>query len=211
MVRDISTGGAGVSYEAIIEALGYEPYDKEANWSTDTSSFISHVKTINGQSIVGTGNIDISTGEYVTQQAIINALGYLPYNADLNVKGFISTDWEIQYALGYRPLGDSSVKTINGQQLVGTGNIEIATGIQGVKTLNGTSLEGTGNIELKNILRDYDISTALGYVPYNKEANWANDTSAFLESSDLPDSLSYFTYDASADALKCTKPLYSTG
>lgn len=68
--------------------------------------YINQIKTINNQSLIGTGNIEIETG------------------------GTIDAYSKVESDERFQPKGNylTNIKTINGQSLSGTGNIEISTG-----------------------------------------------------------------------------------
>lgn len=230
-------GSADITYEAVVEALGYEPYDKETNWADDTSAFITQIKTINNQSLKGTGNITIDAS--VNYAAIVAALGYVPYNGTTNPNRFLVNDDDVIRVLGYTPYNKSAnwatdtstfitqVKTINNQSIVGSGNIDISTVIteddvldalgytpydkrkywnqdtsvfvkyQYMRTINHVPLTGSSvDISATELVTYNDILEILGYTPYNKAANWTNDTSVFLKTrTDIVSKIGYEPYD----------------
>ena len=144
---------------------------------TNDSGFLTEhqpLKTVNGESLVGTGNITIEgfSGDYndLTNKPVIPTK-----TSELtNDSGFLTE---------HQPL-----KTVNGESLVGTGNITIEgfsgdyndltnkptiptktseltndsgflTEHQPLKTINGESLVGTGNIEISGFSGSYNDLT----------------------------------------------------
>ena len=113
----------------------------------DTLVSGSNIKTINSQSLLGSGNIEI---EGVTDYSLLNnkpSINNVPLlgNKDLN-------ELSIQPKL----TSGSNIKTINGQSILGNGNIEIEAGVADYndlinkptfKTINGQSVLGSGNIQ----------------------------------------------------------------
>lgn len=103
------------------------------------------LKTINGQSLTGTGNIEVQ--DPLTFDNTPTAGSSNPVTSD---GVFISLNTK-QNTL----TSGTNIKTINGQSILGPGNIEIdstpATPTT-LKTINGESLTGTGNINLQTPL-----------------------------------------------------------
>ena len=107
----------------------------------------TNIKTINSQTLLGSGNIEI---ERVADYSSLNNIPsinnvLLLGNKDLN-------DFSIQPKL----ISGSNIKTINSQSILGNGNIEIEGGVTDYdnlinkptfKTVNGQSVLGSGNIQ----------------------------------------------------------------
>lgn len=136
-----------------------------------------NIKTVNGEDILGEGDIKIEAGEknwYGTEEEF-NELGEYDYETSYHIDGDIS----------YNELADRpTFKTINGEGIIGSGDIEIKGGIdegkvkeivegyeyqneagvkqiiedenlqpklingENIKTVNGEDILGEGNIEI---------------------------------------------------------------
>lgn len=161
----------------------------------------TNIKTINSQSLLGSGNIEI---EGVTDYSSLNnkpSINNVPLlgNKDLN-------ELSIQQKL----ISGSNIKTINSQSILGNGNLEIEAGVADYndlinkptfKTINGQSVLGSGNIqsagsitnspdnitieEVNSVLRLKDLSNSsfkYGYkhiyeditITRSDVASWAN-------------------------------------
>ena len=163
------------------------------------------LKTINGESIVGEGNIEIGGGSgtqvqsdwaetntesvsYIKNKPTLSIVATSGSFNDLLDKPVIPTKTseltnDSGFLTEYQPL-----KTINGESIVGTGNIEISgfsgdyndltnkptiptktseltndsgflTEYQPLKTINGESIVGTGNIEISGFSGSYNDLT----------------------------------------------------
>lgn len=104
------------------------------------------IKTIEGQSILGNGNIDITKSDV--------GLGNVDNTSDLNKP--IST--ATQTALNAKQdtlVSGTNIKTINSTSLVGSGNVAVqSTLVSGtnIKTINSTSLLGSGDVAVQSTL-----------------------------------------------------------
>lgn len=100
----------------------------------------TNIKTIEGQSILGSGNIDITKSDV--------GLGNVDNTSDLNKP--IST--ATQTALNAKQdtlVSGTNIKTVNSTSLLGSGNVAVqSTLVSGtnIKTINSTSLLGSGDI-----------------------------------------------------------------
>ena len=144
----------------VTTALGFSPYNASNPSGYITSAALSpyltsataastyqtalvsgtSIKTINGNSVLGSGDITI-TASSVTNAAVISALGFTPYNAT-NPSGFTSNTGTVTSVAG--------TGTVSGLTLSGT------VTASGNLTLGGTLSLTSGN-----------VTTALGYTPYN--------------------------------------------
>lgn len=110
------------------------------------------VKTIGGQSIYGSGDIDnakyMDSGDQ--HNVVINSTGMtvtdnVNYTANIidasGIKYITSVDTNGKYYLR-----EDNVKTVNGSSIYGSGDISVTPTL---KTVNSTSLTGDGNIYLK--------------------------------------------------------------
>lgn len=106
----------------------------------------TNIKTIEGQSILGSGNIDITKSDV--------GLGNVDNTSDLNKP--IST--ATQTALNAKQdtlVSGTNIKTINSTSLVGSGNVAVQdTLVSGtnIKTVNSTSLLGSGDVAVQATL-----------------------------------------------------------
>ena len=84
--------------------------------------------------------------------------------------------------------GDLKIKTVNGNDMLGEGNIEIKGGVETVngetgdvkiKTVNGNDMLGEGNIEIKAGLKYFELSEASRKEAYEEIANHWDDNSGY--------------------------------
>lgn len=112
-------------------------------------------KTINGESIIGSGNIEVLTEE---QLKTINGDSLV---GDDDIKMLVEGDFKTvneESIIGtgnISTLKSADFKTINGEPLVGYGDIKMLVE-DDFKTINNESIVGEGNVEL---LRSIDIKT----------------------------------------------------
>ena len=122
-------------------------------------------KTINGESIIGSGNIDLLVDEdlkTINNESLI--ITEETPEDERNIKMLVESDFKTINEESIVGNGDISTleeedfKTINGESIVGFGDIDIL--VEGdFKTINDESIVGSGNIEL---LRSIDIMTING-------------------------------------------------
>lgn len=150
-----------------------------------------NVKTINNQSIIGSGNIEIEggssewgliTGTLSNQTDLQNALNTKANTNDIPTKtsdlnndsGFITSSYHDSTKQDTLVSG-TNIKTINNQSLLGNGNIEIESGVPDVVIrpyLSGYSYE-EGSI----VIKDDVLYQAVQDIPYDEEFNpnhWSN-------------------------------------
>jgi hypothetical protein len=103
------------------------------------------IKTVNGTSVLGSGNIQIDGG-------------VVSFNTRTGAITLGSSD--VTTALGYTPqptlVSGTSIKTVNGNSVLGSGDIVIAGGVTSFNTRTGDIILGSS-----------DVTTALGFTPYN--------------------------------------------
>lgn len=84
--------------------------------------------------------------------------------------------------------GDLTLKTVNGNELLGEGNIEITAGVESVngetgavkiKSVNGQSLVGDGDVEIKAGLKYFDLTADKAKEAYDEVANHWDDKSGY--------------------------------
>lgn len=150
--------------KALEQAVNYADYNKDKKESDDRLTDILgdvekikkdvenidetvlrdiKLKTINGESIKGEGNIEISGGSGTSYQAGTN----------ITIQGNVISAPNVATK---EELNNLPLKTINGQTIKGSGNIDVKADID-LKTVNGQSLKGTGNIST-----DIDLKTING-------------------------------------------------
>lgn len=145
-IPNASTGGYGVTRlnssisststaESATPSAVKAAYDL-ANSKQDTLISGTNIKTINGQSIVGSGNLIIeggSGGNYVEKERLGDTeVAYIQgFNTGNNVYGLPDTvaNGDADDYLVSR----NTLKTINGESILGSGDIEISGGASGVK------------------------------------------------------------------------------
>lgn len=137
-------------YDSAISTLNDSVNTLETNIQTKQDKLVSgtNIKTINNESILGSGNIEVKGKEHVS-------LTYaeweaLPYDEQMSDKVYLIKDAENVYQA---PLvSGTNIKTINGNSILGEGNIEI---------------QGGGTSEHQNITQaEYDALT-----PEQKQAD----------------------------------------
>ena len=153
-----------------------------------TKDYISEteLKTINGQSLIGSGNIEIEGGtdfdpavledyatkEWVEEQGFLTEVpaDYVT-ESELSDKNYATQTWvEEQGFLTEVPsdyVTETELKTINGQSLIGSGNIEIEGGTGGgasftdITQAEYDALVASGDIEENTV---YNITDAIPIV-----------------------------------------------
>jgi hypothetical protein len=118
----------------------------------------TNIKTVNGNSVLGSGNIQIDGG-------------VVSFNTRTGAITLGSSD--VTIALGYTPqptlVSGTSIKTVNGNSVLGSGDIVIAGGVTSFNTRTGDITLGSS-----------DVTTALGFTPYS-----ATNPSGYITSSAL--------------------------
>lgn len=112
---------------------------------------IKNVKTVNNNSLVGTGNVSVGTITGITMNG-----------SSKGTSGVVD--------LGTVITSHQSIKTVNNNTLTGTGNVSVGT-ITGI-TMNGTSKGTSGVVDLGTVITSHqDISGKLDKTTYewNKE------------------------------------------
>lgn len=140
--KGLVTSASVVGSADIISALGYTPYN-----STNPSNYIS----LGALSATSPLSYNSLTGAFSISQSTTSSNGYLS-----------STDWNTfnnkQNALGYTPVPNTRNLTINGTtyDLSADRSWTIAGGVTSFNTRTGAITLTSG-----------DVTTALGYTPYN--------------------------------------------
>lgn len=84
--------------------------------------------------------------------------------------------------------GDVKIKTVNGQSLMGEGDVPVDVGVETLngqkgaltlKTVNGNELTGDGNIEIQAGLKYFELSEASRKEAYDEIANHWDDNSGY--------------------------------
>jgi hypothetical protein len=117
--------------------------------------------------MVGLGNVENKSSATIrgelTSANVTTALGFTPYNAT-NPSGYITSSALTPYlttasaASTYQTIlvSGTSIKTVNGQNVLGSGNIQIDGGVTSFNTRTGAITLSSG-----------DVTGALGFTPYN--------------------------------------------
>jgi hypothetical protein len=116
---------------------------------------------------LGLGNVENKTAATIlgelSSSNVTTALGFTPYNAT-NPTGFITSSALAPYLTSatadstYQTIlvSGTSIKTVNGQSVLGSGNIQIDGGVTSFNTRTGAVTLSSG-----------DVTGALGFTPYN--------------------------------------------
>ena len=124
-------------------------------------------KTINGESIIGSGDIKLLTHKElktINEESLI-ITDNTPED-EQNIKMLVEEDFKTINEERIVGEGDISIldekdfKTINGESIVGSGNIELLRSID-IMTINGESIIGSGNIVIDTLTED-DFKTING-------------------------------------------------
>lgn len=181
------TSYTGITSGDVVTALGFEPAS-ETDMSNKQDTLVSgeNIKTINGQNILGAGDIVISGGTGGTSYSAGTNIDIT--NDTISVTGITSytgiTSGDVVTALGFTPassndlsnkqdtlVSGTNIKTINGQDILGSGNIVISGGTGGTSYSAGTNIDITNDTISVTGITSYtgitknDVTTALGFTP----------------------------------------------
>lgn len=143
----------------------YEIVDSTARSSIsskqDTLVSGTNIKTVNNNSLLGSGNINISGGENnVIESISVNSTPQTVTNKNVNITVPTATS-DLTNDSNF--VASSNLKTINNNSLVGSGDITVQdTLVSGtnIKTINNESLLGSGNIEIAGMYLGDDTDPA---------------------------------------------------
>jgi hypothetical protein len=128
---EISASAAGASWGAITGTLSSQTDLQNAlNAKQNTLVSGTSIKTLEGQSLLGSGNIDLSKSDV--------GLGNVDNTADVDKPVSTAT----QTALNAKQatlVSGTNIKTIEGQSLLGSGNIDLAKADVGLGNVDNTS------------------------------------------------------------------------
>jgi hypothetical protein len=128
---EISASAAGASWGAITGTLSSQTDLQNAlNAKQNTLVSGTNIKTLEGQSLLGSGNIDLSKSDV--------GLGNVDNTADADKPVSTAT----QTALNAKQatlVSGTNIKTIEGQSLLGSGNIDLAKADVGLGNVDNTS------------------------------------------------------------------------
>jgi len=151
------------------ETLNSITQEEVLNWNSayswgDHSSegYLKNIKTINGKSLKGIGNIEIESGEYQGAEGIIvegnnikpkygiqsNTIAegndprfHTHDNKDIlnSITNNYLNNWNSAYSWGNHATQGylKNIKTVNGQSLIGSGDVEIDTFVEATPEING--------------------------------------------------------------------------
>ena len=154
------------------------------------------IKTINHQSLIGTGNIDISGGS-ITVDSALSTTSTNPVqnkvitNALRTISGntYTKTEADAKFI--------SQIKTINNQSLIGTGNIDIGSGgtIDVDDTLSSSSTNPVQNRVITNALNG-KLNTTAYTAPVQSDWNATSGLAAINNKPTIPSKTSDLNNDA---------------
>ena len=131
----------------------------------------TNIKTINGSSVLGSGDLTISGGvtSVTGTSPVVSSGGTTPAismpAATNAVSGYLtSTDWDTFNNKQAALVSGINIKTINGNTLLGSSDIAVQpTLVSGtnIKTINGNSVLGSGNLVISGGVTGVTASTPL--------------------------------------------------
>lgn len=149
-----------------VKIYSKEQTDDALRLKQDTLVSGTNIKTVNGNSLIGSGDIQISA------QASVKTLA----NQSLQGEGNVTLD---DIGAQAKLTSGTDIKTINSESVLGSGNITVQpTLVSGtnIKTINGSSILGGG---------DLSISGDINFV----ECKLADDTSTFTDVRDIANAI----------------------
>ena len=148
------------SKDIVIPAgLGNNPgviYDVAGVKSLNGETGDVKIKTVNGQSLMGEGDVPVDVGVETLNGQKGNLKIKSVNGAEMLGEGNVVIDTGVESLNGQK--GALTLKTVNGAEMLGEGNVAIDTGVESLngqkgaltlKTVNGNELTGDGNIEIK--------------------------------------------------------------
>ena len=193
VISDLDTirSGAALGATALQEVPDtYALKSEIPDISTKQDKLVSgtNIKSINGSSLLGAGNMELATKEELnSKQDVITDLDTIRSGAALGATALQSVP--STYALKSEIpdittkqdvlVSGENIKTVNGTSLLGSGNIEVAANVDlsgyatkeelnakqdtlvsgtNIKTINGTSLLGSGDITIEGGSGNVDLS-----------------------------------------------------
>ena len=114
------------------------------------------IKTVNGNELLGEGNIEIKGGVETVNGETGDVKIKTVNGQSLMGEGDVPVDVGVETLNGQK--GDLKIKSVNGAEMLGEGNVAIDTGVESLngqkgaltlKTVNGNELTGDGNIEIQ--------------------------------------------------------------
>lgn len=114
------------------------------------------IKTVNGNDMLGEGNIEIKGGVETVNGETGDVKIKTVNGQSLMGEGDVPVDVGVETLNGQK--GNLKIKSVNGAEMLGEGNVAIDTGVESLngqkgaltlKTVNGNELTGDGNIEIK--------------------------------------------------------------
>ena len=162
---DNNTYLTSINSSQVVAALGYTPY----NGATNTSGFLTGITS--GQVTTALGYTPYNSTNpngylsSITSSQVTTALGFTPYNST-NPNGYLSsiTSSQVTTALGYTPIQANSL-SVTTASASGGGSLSY-NNTTGVFTFTPPSLSG-----YLTSITSSQVTTALGYTPYNGSTN----------------------------------------
>lgn len=148
------------SKDIVIPAgLGNNPgviYDVAGVKSLNGETGDLKIKTVNGNDMLGEGNIEIKGGVETVNGETGDVKIKTVNGQSLMGEGDVPVDVGVETLNGQK--GNLKIKSVNGTEMLGEGNVAIDTGVETLngqkgaltlKTVNGNELTGDGNIEIQ--------------------------------------------------------------
>lgn len=143
--------------DQIIE--GIEDIKETAESKQDALESGTNIKTVNNQSILGEGNLDV--GSDITVDSELSSTSENPVQNKAIYNQFANVNDNIREGLALKQNtleSGTNIKTINNESVLGQGNIAVQEPLvgsggqvagQNIKTINNQSILGSGNIEIQ--------------------------------------------------------------
>ena len=155
-----------------ISAVGLvdiQEFNEQMQTKQDVLVSALNIKTINGESILGSGNIEIQGGSGVEQvqtdwnQTDIQAVDYIKNKPDLNEKQDVLVSAQ-------------NIKTINNESILGSGNIEIQAAAQEQADWNQTDIQAVDYIKNKPDIEGISQTVAKALNDHKTQIDTLNST-----------------------------------
>lgn len=179
----VSTGGTTPDISMAVADAGHDGYLSSTDWNTfndkqDLLVSATNIKTINGSSVLGSGDLVVGGGvtDITVNAPLATTGGTTPdlsiYEADGTTDGFITAiDWNTFNDKQEQLVSGTNIKTINGSSVLGSGDLSIGGGLQGIHSLmflpstSITNQKLTGSPTLSGTLLTANTIIAAPFIP----------------------------------------------
>jgi hypothetical protein len=183
------TAGTGVTSADVTSALGYTPYNSTnpAGYTTNVGTVysVSGTGTVSGLTLTGSvtssGSLTLGGTLTLTSGQVTTALGYTPYNAT-NPSGYISGNQAITVSGDASGSGATSIALTLANSGVTAGTYTKVTVDAKGRVTTGASLASGDLPTYTGTITSGQVTTALGYTPYNSTNPSGYITSSALSS-----------------------------